>query len=92
MLIYLSDGPNIDDNVAGTSVYTPIDRSFCCNRGTHYKNKNFNKVYTASLKRIMFLHFIELITHFMVLKKLRQKIYKRKLIQYSIWQGNNQAA
>lgn len=92
MLIYLSDGPEIDDNVAGTSVYTPIDRSFTCNKGTHYHNKSFNKVYTAKFKKNNIFAFFRTNNSFHGVEKIKTENFERKLIQYSIWQGTSQAA
>ncbi len=92
MLIYLSDGPNIDENVVGTSVYTPKDKTFKCNIGKHYETETFNKVYTAKFKKNNIFAFYRTNNSFHGVEKIKTKNFERKLIQYSIWQTNYKAA
>ena len=92
MLIYLSDAPNIDGNIMGTSVYIPKDKTFKCEIGKHYYNKYFNKVYTAKFEKNNIFAFYRTNDSFHGVEKIKTEKFERKLLQYSIWQANDKAA
>ena len=85
-LIYFENDLRDDENVSmGTSVYVPNQRGFKCEKGTHYPNKYFYKVFSADFKRNNMFSFCRTDTSFHGVEKVGDNPVERKLLQWSLY-------
>ena len=90
-LIYFENDLRDDENVSmGTSVYVPNQRGFKCEKGTHYPNKYFYKVFSADFKRNNMFSFCRTDTSFHGVEKVGDNPVERKLLQWSLYAVPNE--
>jgi hypothetical protein len=85
-LIYFdSDLRENKDNSMGTSVYVANQRGFKCEKGIHYPNKYFYKVFSADFTRNNMFSFCRTDTSFHGVEKVGENPIERKLLQWSLY-------